>query len=317
MCGAHNVANTVHMVPEKYRKTRFTASCWFYLAKNARLTFKEYQREAKDRVCREDVFDQVKKDMELDRLFKKEEAVYPPDPEEKAPPPPPPPPPPPRPPANPVISQALAAGLGQSGEQVSTAPVTPERRLSAEAWVRERVAQGFAAFKLAHPEKELDKAWFDAARRKQASTPPKEIPMAKQSPGSGPPAGADLVKLRAYLKTLSPENLINLTHKQYVKKSGHSSMKASQFNTEKFRQKRTLQGLPQVKHRKSNKGSASTPPAGNTVRILADIPLSKYDGKIPPAVLKEVVLDVVKQILGGETIKVVHLTDPPSLEVRI
>ena len=149
-------ANGVDMVPEKYRKTRFIASCWFYLAQNLDLTYPEYVKKSGDKQCRESVFDDTKRSMELDRLWNRPEAVKRSG-ETALPPAPTPAPPPPKPP-NPAMAVALAEGLAKAAPQPPKGPVSPERRALAEDWIRENPAASFVQFKEHHVEVDLDRA---------------------------------------------------------------------------------------------------------------------------------------------------------------
>lgn len=316
---ANNTA--LHLVPEKYQKTRFTANCWFYLSKNPRLSFVEYQKVSKDWTCRKNVFEDVKKEMALERLFKNPEAM-----EEQPRQHPPPPPPPP----NTTMQEAFAKGLARNGQQTRHGPVTVERRAEAEKWIGKNLDHGFAQFKRAHPEPELDKAWFDKVRKKFLHPSPSALEdiMPEKKRASGRQASPDLLRLRNYMGSLSPERLRGLTYTAYVEKTGHRSMKSTVFNWEKNRKIQLLDGKKKVSRRKKSglpakaggrkgKAPASTPaPSGPLFSILAEIEISGF--KCESKALRLFAEQLVKQIHPkGESARIVMLTDPPTMEIRL
>lgn len=313
-------ANGVHMVAEKYRKTRFMASCWFYLSQNSQLSFKDYQRLSKDMVCRESIFDDVKKNMEMDRIFGNADAVHPPEtaaaPEKQHPPQPPPPP-------NPAMKEALAKGLAQSGQQSAKGPITIERRALAEDWIRGHLDEGFAQFKSQHQEPELDKAWFDKIRKKalepaptQESQPMPTIAAKKRGKAPGP----DTERLRAYLRTLSRERLETMTHGKYMEANRHKGMNGPIFYNEKKKILDALLGkvkTPKAAKPKKEKAAKQIGPKPGTMFVtLAEIPYDEF--KCTPGALRDIALAVVKAVHPrGAEAKVVILSEPRNMEIRV
>ncbi len=313
--------NSVHLVPERYRKTRFTASCWFYLSQNPQLTFSEYQRQAKDKVCRESIFDDVKKGMEMDRIFGNKDAVRFPEATEAPPRPHPAPLPPP---PNLALKEALTAGLAASGKQSTRGPLTIERRTAAETWIKEHLDEGFAQFKGAYSDPELDKAWFDKIRKKAlepASLPEetKTMPtIAAKKRGKVP--GPDTERVRAYLRTLSREKLETMTHGKYMEANRHKGMNGPVFYNEKRKILDALLGkvkAPKAEKPKKEKTSKEIAPKPGTMFItLGELPCHEF--KCAPKDLREIALAVVKLIHPrGHEAKVVILSEPHVMEIRV
>jgi hypothetical protein len=309
-------ANGVHMVPERYRKTRFTAGCWFYLSQNSQLTFEEYKRASKDNVCRESVFDDVKKSMEMDRLFKNADAVHPPE----APEPPsrPHPAPPPHPP-NPAMKEALAAGLAAAGKQPPKGPVTVERRAAAETWIRDHLDEGIAQFKGQFPELELDRAWFDKIRKKALEPAPQPqetepMPTATKQKYQRANTG-EAGRIRDYLAKLPRAKLEEMTGKQYEKASGHKLKAPAQFYAEKKKLMDPSYASARSKREPTRRGPAPVV-RGTMFETLAEIPLA--DLKCPLKELREIVLTLVKALHPrGAEAKVMILSEPPIMEIRV
>lgn len=303
-------ANGVHMVPERYRKTRFTASCWFYLSQNPRLTFGEYQRAAKDRVCRESVFDDVKKSMEMDRMFNSPDAVRIPEPSEAPPrshPPQPPPPP------NPAMKEALTAGLAASGRQSAKGPITIERRAAAETWIREHLDEGFAQFKGQNSEPELDKAWFDKIRKKclepAPPTPEPSMPTATKKKNKT----GDAQRMREYFQKISREKLEAMSGKEYSVASGHRPKSPSVFYNEK---RKFLEGGKMKAGKRVVQRTAPAMATGNLFQTIAELPVDEF--KCAAAELRVIALAIVKAIHPlGEEAKIMILSEPRVMEIRI
>jgi hypothetical protein len=341
--------NTVQMVPEKYRKTRFLASCWFYLSQNPDLTFQQYQKTARDKICRESVFDDVKRDMELDRLFNRPEAIRIPGTDFQGKsllPPPVEPVTAPLP--NPVLASAILNGLKNTGDQPKRdkepdrKTVTHERRFSAEVWLRENPFAGFAQFKEHHMEPDFDKAWYDAAKRRLAPPPPppdsvsfpqsqtKEDPLQMATDKKNKKIfTGDAAKIREYLSKLPKSKLEGLSSTQYSKDTGHKIGSPASFYVEKkkilvpgYQKARVArENIPRepkspVAIRRDAPKPVQAQVTGNLFITLAEIPLSEL--KCPPSELKTIVSNLVRALHPrGHEARILFLTDPPILEVRV
>lgn len=144
-------------------------------------------------------------------------------------------------------------------------------------------------------------------------TPTMPRPYTKKTKNSR--LNGDSKRVREYLKNLPKDKLANMTEAEYQTLSGHKLKSKTIFYVER---KRLLDGgyASARSARLPTQRGQPSPPIGTRFTALAEIPLDKFKGS--HAEVKEVVLTLVKALHPrGTEAKVVFLSDPPAMEVRV
>lgn len=310
------VNGEMRTIPEKYTGTRFKADCWHHLANHYRkkgewLTYAQYQKYG-DSDCREGVFRDVLKSMQLDVAMGSKDAPEGPKNEE---------------PQDAqqteetpahgvtVMQNAFEKATGKSTQTSVTPASAIEMRTEAEDVIRKDPTISYSDFKRLFPHPSLDYSYWHKMKNIFMESFLMKKPEATKQRGL--PVSNDGRKIREYLESLSPATFAEMTYKVYVSKTGHKTAKFGQFNNERMRIKKlTSQGSP-VKASTKKSPLPLNPVSGKRFDTIAEISLADYP-KIEPKALVAIATEMTKKLHPrGDEAKIVMLAEPPSIEIRI
>lgn len=319
-----------HVIPEKFNRNQYWATCYFYLNKNPELTvngLRQIGSKNKDHLaqtCRESVFEDVKREMQLDRVLNGSKELEIDSALENAA-------------AEEGKPRALAVALNGAGLHKPPAEPRPNNeqfREHVKDWIAANLEAGYSEFKAVFPENFINLSFYEARKREIKG---KELAqkialegvdnMAKDGKRDARLGrinmNTDTGKVKAYLLSVPPSIRADMNPKEYAHKTGHK-ITDSTFHNAKFQLKKTHGNAPA-----QAQPSFTPPPAsfaapapssngahigGQTMRVMAEINLAPYGHQ--SALVKKIALDVAKALMG-DGVRVVMLADPPLLEIRL